>query len=167
MPACAAQHGPGSDRGVIGDAHLAAQHGEIADRHAAGNPDLGDDQAMPADRAVVSDLDQVVDLGALADDRVAGGAAVDRGIGADFDVVLDDDAAGLRDFLMALRRRQIAKAVLADAGASMDDDAIADQGMRDRRRWRRSRNPARCGHPGRRRHRRQSGCRRRSRRAGR
>ena len=49
----------------------------------------------------------------------------------DFDVVLDDDAARLRDFLMALRTGQIAKAVLTDARARIDDDAIANQGMQD------------------------------------
>ncbi len=64
-------------------------------------PVCDDNQAMPADRAVVSDLDEIVDLGALADDRIAGRAAVDRGVGADFDVVLNDDAPGLRNFLMA------------------------------------------------------------------
>ena len=89
--------------------------------------------AVPPDRAVVSDLHQIVDLGALADDGIAGGAAVDGRIGADLHIVLNDDAAGLRDFLMALRARQIAKPVLADTGARMDDDAIADQRMLDRR----------------------------------
>ena len=81
---------------------------------------------------VVCDLDEIVDLGALADDGVAGRAAVDRRIGADFDVVLNDDAPGLRDFLMSLRTRQIAEAVLADASAGMDDHAVADQSVQDR-----------------------------------
>ena len=99
---------------------------------AAGYADLGDDQAMPSDRGVVCDLDEIVDLGALADDRIAGRAAIDRRVGADFHVVLDDDAPGLRNFLMPLRTRQIAEAVLADTGAGMDDDAIADQRVQDR-----------------------------------
>ena len=81
----------------------------------------------------MSDLHQIVDLGALADDGIPGGAAVDGRIGADLHIVLNDDAAGLRDFLMALRGRQIAETVLADARARMDDDAIADQRMLDRR----------------------------------
>ncbi len=62
--------------------------------------------------------------------RVA--AAIDRRVGADLDIVLDDDAAGLRNLLMALRTWQIAETVLADAGAGMDDHAIADQRMQDR-----------------------------------
>ena len=45
--------------------------------------------AALADRAVVSDLHEVVDLGAAADPRVAERAAVDGRVGADLDVVLD------------------------------------------------------------------------------
>jgi len=51
-------------------------------------------KAMAADRAVVSDLDKIVDLGAFANDGIASGTAVDRRVGADFDVVLNDDAVG-------------------------------------------------------------------------
>ena len=87
---------------------------------------------MPADRTVVSDLDQIVDFGAFADDRVARGAPIDRRIGADFDVVLNDGPPRLRDFLVTLRRRQIAEAVLADACAGMDDHPVADQSVQDR-----------------------------------
>ena len=59
---------------------------------------------MPPDADIVANLHQVVDLGALADHGVAHGAAVDRGAGADFDVVLDDDAADLRNLAVALAR---------------------------------------------------------------
>jgi len=52
---------------------------------------------MPPDRHIVADLDLIVDFRAFADDGVAQAAAVDRGRGADFDVILDDDPAGLRD----------------------------------------------------------------------
>ena len=46
--------------------------------------------------AVVGDLHQVVDLGAGADARGLEGAAIDRGAGADLDVVADLDVAQLR-----------------------------------------------------------------------
>ena len=118
---------------MIGDADFAAQHHEISQPRAARNADLPGDHAVPADDDVVRDLHKIVDLGALADDGVAGRAAVDRDVGADFHVVLNDDAADLRDFPMALRRRQIAEPVLADAGAGMDDHAVADQRVQHRR----------------------------------
>ena len=66
-------------------------------------PDLGDDHAMAADDDVVADLHEIIDLRALADDRVAIGAAVDGRAGADLDVVLDDDAADLRHLEVAAR----------------------------------------------------------------
>ena len=86
---------------------------------------------MPADLDVVGDLHLIVDLGPLADDGVAVGAAVDRGVGADLDVVLDDDAADLRHLQMAARAGREAEPVLPDGDARMDDDAVADQRVLD------------------------------------
>jgi hypothetical protein len=83
------------------------------------------------DLAVVRDLDQIVDLGALPDHGVAHEAAVDGRVGADLHIVLDDHARHLRHLAVPLRARQIAEAVLADAGARMDDHAVPDQRMHD------------------------------------
>ena len=65
---------------------------------------------------------------ALADDRVAIAAPVDRGVGADLDVVLDDDTPDLGDLHVAGRARDIAEAVLPEADPGMQHDAVADQG---------------------------------------
>src|SRR5690606_20798544 len=65
----------------------------------------------------------------LADHRIAAGAAVDRGVGADLDVVLNDDAPDLRHLEMALSAHGEAEAVLADFGARVQDDAVADERM--------------------------------------
>jgi hypothetical protein len=51
-----------------------------------------------ADDDVVADLDEVVDFGAFADDGFAETGAVERGVGADLDVVVDHDAADLGIF---------------------------------------------------------------------
>src|SRR6202171_4983322 len=118
---------------MVGEANLPAHHDVIPHGAAAGYTGLRDEHAVPSDGGVVSDLHQIVDLGALADDGISGRAAVDGRIGADLHVVLDDDAAGLRNLLMSPRARQIAEAVLPDTDTRMDDDAIADQGMLDRR----------------------------------
>ena len=73
---------------------------------------------MPADGHIVADLDLVVDFGAFADHGVAQAAAVDGGSGADFDVVLDQDAAGLRHLQMAVGAEEDESiAVLSDAGS--------------------------------------------------
>src|SRR5262249_61960052 len=75
------EHGTFTDRQMVGNAALPAQHGVISYRYAARYADLRDDQAMPADADVVSDLNEIVDLGAFPDDRVTGRAAVDRRVG--------------------------------------------------------------------------------------
>src|SRR5450755_4699735 len=86
---------------------------------------------MPPDAGIVGNLNEVVDLGALADHRVANGATVDAAAGADFPIVLDDDAADLRHLEMALRTHHETEAVLADLAARMNDDAVADQRIGD------------------------------------
>src|SRR6516164_9078067 len=98
------EHGTFTDRHMIGNTDLPAQHGVIPYRYTARYADLRDDHAMPADVDVVSDLNEIVDLGAFPDDRVAGCTAVDRRVGADLDVILDNRSACLRNFLMAVAR---------------------------------------------------------------
>ena len=61
---------------------------------------------MPADRHIVTDLDLIVDFRAFADHGVAQTAAIDGRSGADLDVVLDQDAAGLRYLQMAVRPKK-------------------------------------------------------------
>ena len=53
----------------------------------------------------------------FADHRVADGAAIDRGTGADLDVVLNDDAPDLRDLDVAASPMHKAEAVLTDLAA--------------------------------------------------
>ena len=67
-------------------------------------PTLADDHAMPADDDVVPDLHEIINFRAFADDRVLERAPVDALIGADLDVVLDDDTADLRHLEVAARR---------------------------------------------------------------
>ncbi len=74
---------------------------------------------------------QIVDLRVLADHGVGQRAAVDGGVGADLHIVLDDDAPDLRDLFRSLIAENIAEAVLADAGAAVDEDAIADERVQD------------------------------------
>src|ERR1700730_8842427 len=63
--------GPLADRDMVVDSHPGGEHDEIPQRHAAGYSGLGHDDAMPADFHIVGDVDEVVDLGPLADDGVA------------------------------------------------------------------------------------------------
>ena len=114
---------------MIVDPNTRTEHHEIFQDGATGYSDLRDQDAMAANRHVVPDLHQVIDLGTLADHGVADGAAVDHGPCADLDIVLNDDAAELRHFLMAPRTHHIAEAVLPDVAARVNDHPVADEGM--------------------------------------
>src|ERR1035437_1997449 len=123
---------PFADHNVVIDAGARAQHDKVFQRRTAGNARLRHQNAVPADADIVAYLDHVVDLAALADHRVANGAAVDGGAGSDLDIVLDDDAPDLRNLEVALRPHYEAEAVLTDLAARMNDDAVADQRGGDR-----------------------------------
>src|SRR5215471_4651198 len=86
---------------------------------------------MPSDGNIVADLHQVVDLCALANHGVTVGAAIDRAPGADFHVVLNDDAADLRHFGMGAPAQCITKPVLAETAAWVNDDAVPDQAVQN------------------------------------
>src|SRR5262249_19654191 len=123
--------GAAPDRQVTGKPALPADHDEVAELGASRYPDLRHDDATPADRHVVPDLDQIINHRTVADDRVRPGAAVDRRIGADLDIIADDDAAELRHAHMAGRIGREAEAVLADARAWKDRRPRADDGVAD------------------------------------
>src|SRR5690606_18406852 len=72
------------------------------------------------------------DFRAFAYDGVPNRTSIDRRSGANFNVVLDDDAADLRDLRMPSRTHDITEAVLTDPAAGMKDHPVADQGMRER-----------------------------------
>ena len=127
MPVCAVAIDALPDRDVPGHADLPGQRHVVFNRHAARHAHLRREQDVAADGDAVRDLDEVVDLGARADPRLAHGRTIDGRVGADLDVVLDDDAADLRNLVMrAVGAAREAEAVAADDGAVLEDDAVAE-----------------------------------------
>src|SRR5260221_3130260 len=123
--------GAGADRQMVGDADLAAHHDTIADHRAAGDADLAADDALSAKPHVVADMDEVIEHRTGTNHGIAGGAAIDRAVGADLDAVLDDDATELQHAHEALGTGDVAEALAADADASGDVDPGADQRVAD------------------------------------
>ena len=111
---------------MIREPDLPRRHDAAPEPARARDPDLGDDDRVLADLDVVADLDEVVDLGPLTDDGPAQRRPVDRRVGADLDVVLDDHAADLRDLAVRASVEGIAEAVTADHRAGVHDDATAE-----------------------------------------
>jgi hypothetical protein len=111
---------------VARHADLPSQRGVTAYPGAARNSDLRHDQTMLANDDVMADLHEVIDLGALADNRRPKRAAVDGDVGSNFNIIVDDDLADLRDFPLNAGVQDVTKTVAANDRACMDTDAPAN-----------------------------------------
>src|SRR5690606_13321802 len=96
---------------------------------ASRDPDLRADQAMFADDDVVGDLHKVVYFRALANHRAAETRAVEGAVGADLDVVLDDDISDLRDFLVPALDKLVAETVRADDHAGVKTHPVLNHAL--------------------------------------
>src|SRR5580704_18132145 len=111
---------------VVGDSDLSRANDVVSGRHRSGQPDLGDEEVVPADFAVVSDHHQVVEFGPLPDHGLVDHGPVDRGVGFDFDVILNAHGAEVRNSLVPAVDRAVAETVGADYAAGVQDHAVAD-----------------------------------------
>src|SRR5919201_2096195 len=114
-----------TDAHVVGHTDLSGQDDAASQPRAAGDADLRDQDRVLADLHVVTELHEIVDLGPAADDRIAECRAVDRAVRTDLDVVLDDDAARLRNLAMPRAVEGEAKPVGADDRAGMHQHALS------------------------------------------
>ena len=101
----------------------------VAEGRAAGDADLRGDEALAADAHVVGDLDEIIDLGAPPDHRLAEAGAVEGRVGADLDVVFEDHVADLRDATDLAVDGLITEAIGADDGAGLDAAAGAEDAV--------------------------------------
>src|SRR5690606_16707171 len=80
-------------------------------------PDLGCDHAMRANRHVVCHLNEVIEFCSFTDNRRPHRSAIDRGVGANFHVILDYYTADLGNFDPLSSEKREPKAILANGGA--------------------------------------------------
>ena len=99
----------------------AAQHTVISHRCGPRDADAAADHAVRSDAAIVPDLNLIINLRAVSDYCVIQRAAVNRGIGADLNIVTDRDAAHLRDLDPFPGERRETEAFTADRGTHIDD----------------------------------------------
>ena len=111
---------------VVLHARDAADHDPIVELATAADPDQRRDPATSAHPHVVPDLHHVVNLGAGADPGHAGRRAVDAGIGADLDIILDHHTADLRQLARHPGLQDVAEAVRADDGPAVDPHSPAE-----------------------------------------
>jgi len=99
----------------------------VAHDHAARNANLGHDDTVAAYDDVVPDVNLAIDLGATADSRLAAGARPgNSAIGANMDVVFDDDAAVVVEQAVLIALPFVAEAVTTDDRPGTDADPRAD-----------------------------------------
>ena len=130
-PALGGDPGARADLQMAGQPGLTAQGNEVVEARASRDTRLSDNDAATTNLHVVPDLYQIINLAARADHGIGSGTAVDRRIGADLDIVADDDTAELRNLEMAFASHGVAEAILADPRAGVDRHPIADQCMAD------------------------------------
>ena len=119
---------------------------DFLERRAARDTHLRGEKRTAPDAHAVRDLDEIVDLRPRADPGFADRRTIDRRIGADLHVVLDDDIADLRDLVVAaVGVAGEAETVAADDRAVLHDDAVAEHArVPEWRRARGSRSRRRC-----------------------
>src|SRR6516225_456259 len=98
----------------------------VSQVRAAGEADLSHDDAVPPNHNVVRDVHEVVDLGALADDGGAERAAVDRSVGPDLHIVVNNYIAHLQHLAVKAFIQHITESVRADHGTRVDSNSPAD-----------------------------------------
>ncbi len=119
----------GADFDVANNPGLTGKNHIIADFRAAGDADLGTNDAMFSNHDVVGDHDEIVYLGSLANDGAPKARAIHRGVCANFNIILHDHTANLRNFMMAPIPRVITKTIPPDHRAAVKNDAISQFAM--------------------------------------
>ena len=80
----------------------------------------------------MGDLAEIIDFGALADDRVIEHTTINAGICANRDIVLQDDASEMRRILHTCRSTCDAETSLTDTHAGEERDLVADKSADNR-----------------------------------
>ena len=78
-------------------------------------------------------LHLIINLGSRANYGITHRSAINRRIGSNFDIVLDDHTPQLRRFKVAFRGRREAETILAQSRPRMNDDPVADKRIKQAR----------------------------------
>ena len=111
---------------------MTANGDKITDSRRSRYADLGCNHAMRADLHVVRHLNEVIEFCSFADNRRPHRSAIDRGVGSNFHIILDYYAADLRNFDPLSSEKREPKAILANGGAGMNNNAVANNGVCNR-----------------------------------
>jgi hypothetical protein len=109
---------------VLAHSYLAADDALRAELRASRDAGLSGDDGVFADLDVVRDLNQIVELHSPPNSCRLKGPPINARIGADLNVIFDDDPADLRKLQMHWAVMHEAEAVRSNDGTGVNDDAI-------------------------------------------
>src|SRR5262245_37566820 len=112
---------------VLADADLTADQAIRSDTRTTGDTGLRCNYCVFADLDVMRNLDQVVELHAVANDRSLERAAVDARIRSDFDIVFHDDSPDLRELYVGGPVFHEPESIGANHSPCMNDHAVSDR----------------------------------------
>ena len=112
---------------MIAHTNLAANDTIILDYRTARDTGLGGDNDTLSDLHVVSDLHEVIYLGAFANVSFAESSAIYTRIRTDLDIVLDHNSSDLGEFSVPICIPDITKAICSDRDSSMQNDIVTNR----------------------------------------
>jgi hypothetical protein len=117
---------------MVSNSDLPTHHNKIADLTAPRQTHLSNNHAMASNAGAVSDLDEVVDLGAFTDDGVGESPSIYRAASTNLNAILYDYPPQLRNLQMTGRSARKAKPRRSNLSTRQDKHFIADVRMRNR-----------------------------------
>src|SRR5690606_10692138 len=102
---------------MIGKSHTSAQHCLVTNNATARDAAMRGNDTKTADPHVVRNLDKIIDLGTFTDNGVIQRTAIHRCIGANLDIVLNNDPAELGNFFQTRRAWNVAEPILPNPNA--------------------------------------------------
>src|SRR5262245_38031463 len=112
------------DHRPVRDAHCPGNDHVIPDLDTAGDARRRHDEATSSYSHIVSDLYQVVDLGAPSNDGIGKGTAINAGVRSDLDLILEDAGALLRHALMPHLGRKKSESGSCDYRPCLEPDSV-------------------------------------------
>ena len=108
------------------NADLSPDHAMVAQLRRTGNTRLRYNQAMWTDLGTVANSNRVTDFAAFTDNRIVQCAAFNDAVGANLDIILQNDNPDLRDLVMFAFMCGKTKAVLSDRRIRLNNHSVTD-----------------------------------------
>src|SRR5437667_3465513 len=125
-PRLSSNHGAVFQFAAFAESRLPSDDNILADDTRTGKSHLRGHDGVRANLAVVANVHQVVEFHALGDARVIERTAVNRRVGANFDIIANLHNPNLRELPLPPFPESVAESVRANHGAGMNLHAVAD-----------------------------------------